>query len=57
MKYYICSKCGSHLDPGERCDCDSPHGTHRAEKTPPVITYAPPGYKHATEPQAAVRTA
>lgn len=19
---YICQKCGAHLDPGERCDCD-----------------------------------
>lgn len=21
MYYYICDICGSHLDPGERCDC------------------------------------
>lgn len=22
MKYQICPKCGSHLDHGERCDCE-----------------------------------
>lgn len=20
--YWICPKCGAHLDPGEKCDCD-----------------------------------
>lgn len=25
--YNICPKCGAHLDPGERCDCeDESHG-------------------------------
>lgn len=24
MAYFnVCNKCGSHLDPGERCDCSS----------------------------------
>ena len=43
MSYYkICPVCGSHLDPGEKCDCESPvfqrdqaneHGatTHKGE--------------------------
>lgn len=22
MYDYICSKCGGHLDPGEKCDCE-----------------------------------
>lgn len=22
MYQYICSKCGGHLDPGEKCDCE-----------------------------------
>lgn len=25
MYGYICHRCGSHLDPGERCDCDQKH--------------------------------
>ncbi len=23
MSSYICERCGAHLDPGERCDCQS----------------------------------
>lgn len=35
MPYYnICPHCGSHLDPGERCDCqDKSQGTEQQEAT------------------------
>ena len=23
MYFHICPRCGSHLDPGERCDCET----------------------------------
>lgn len=23
MQRYICRECGAHLDPGERCDCET----------------------------------
>lgn len=29
MRYYkTCPECGSHLDPGEHCDCDKEENTH-----------------------------
>lgn len=29
MIYVTCPDCGAHLDPGERCDCDTV--THKAD--------------------------
>lgn len=23
MIYHVCPRCGAHLDPGERCDCEN----------------------------------
>ena len=38
MYYKVCSDCGSHLDPGELCDCHASHRPGRNEKaaTAPV---------------------
>ena len=33
--YNVCPDCGSHLDPGERCDCDTEVQAPK-QKTPPL---------------------
>ena len=34
MPYYIiCPHCGSHLDPGERCDCEEKEQQETADET------------------------
>ena len=40
MYYKVCSDCGSHLDPGERCDCQVSHRPSWSE----AVAKAPVNY-------------
>ena len=55
--YRICERCGSNLDPGERCECDTVSRTERAPEKTVFDLYEEWSQRNSKVPYAAVRSA